>query len=70
MHNTMCVFQNLDKGGLHLGKPSQIWISPIRGSGGSGGPPDPDFLHVNKKIQILGGGGGCPGSGCAKQYVF
>ena len=32
-------------GGLHLGKPNQIWISPNRG------PPDPDFLHI-KKFQM------------------
>ena len=28
-------------GGLHLGKPNQIWISPNRG------PPDPDFLQMS-----------------------
>ena len=42
------------KGGLHLGKPSQIWISPNMGGGGSTGPPDPDFLHVNQKYRFLG----------------
>ena len=42
----------LGKGGLHLGKPSQIWISPNRG-----GPPDPDFLHGYEKSRFLGEGG-------------
>ena len=44
------------KGGRHLGKPSQIWISPNRG-GGSRALPDPDFLHVKKCPDFSGGGG-------------
>ena len=31
------------KGGLHLGKPIQVWIS--KEGAASQRPPDPDFLH-------------------------
>ena len=52
------VDQNVTKGGQHLGKPSQTWISPNRGGEGSRAPPDPYFNHIKKKIQIFEGGGG------------
>ena len=45
------------KGGRHFGKPSQIWNSPNGGGGGSRGPPDPDFNHVNENSRFLGEGG-------------
>ena len=44
------------KGGRHLGKPRQIWNSSNR-RGEGGGPPDPDFDHVNENSRFWGRGG-------------
>ena len=42
------------KGGRLLGKPNQIWNSTNKGGGGSQGPLDPDFNHVNENSRFWG----------------